>query len=266
SEGEECSRPHARAALLGREAVEEAVASRALEIVLAAAAVGPARGMRRVPRLGGVVVAQPLPVVMADHRRALAALGPVGAGAILAGRERGTVRLRARQDVVRVRRVAAPVDGVALLGERGLLVDVVRAVELGEVLGDDDALGVLPGPCADAVARIDGAGALRAQIRLPGLGARARRRAEQLTELVGTREPAAIAALAGALARDEEAKLRLLRLAATAAERQKQRRRHAYRQSKSHVHSGLLVMSLRPAMSPRSSGRRTGAPRFAQAG
>src|SRR5499427_5592935 len=206
--------------LPGREAVEEAVASGALQIVLATAAVGPARGMRRVPRLRRVVVAQPLPVVMADHRRALAALGPVAAGAILAGRERGTVRLRARQDVVRVRRVAAPVDGVALLGERGLLVDVVRAVKLGEVLGDDDAFGVLPGPCADAVARVDGAGALRAQIRFPGLGARARRRPEQLAELVGAREPAEIGALAGALAGDEEADFRLLRLAGTAAERQ----------------------------------------------
>src|SRR5215467_15028647 len=137
--------------LPGRDAVEEAVTSSALQIVLAAAAVRPARGMRRVPRLRRVVVAQSLPVVMADHRGALSALGPVAAGAILAGREGGAVRLRAGEHIVHVRRVAAPVHRVTLLGQRGLLVDVVGAVQLGHVLGDDDALGVLPGALADAV-------------------------------------------------------------------------------------------------------------------
>src|SRR5262249_61698870 len=72
----------------------------------------------------------------------------------------------------------------------------------------------------------------------------------------GARGPAEIGALARALAGDEEADLRLLCLAGAAAERQEQRRRHAYRQSNSHVHSGLLVMSLRPAMSPLLSGPR----------
>src|SRR5437016_11555757 len=85
-----------------REAVEQAVAAGALEIVLAAAAVRPSRGMRRVPGLRRVVVAQALPVVMPDHRGALAALGPVAAGAILTGRERGAVGLRSGQDVVHV--------------------------------------------------------------------------------------------------------------------------------------------------------------------
>src|SRR4029450_11365194 len=56
--------------LLRDEAVEEAVAAGALQIVLTAAPVRPARGMRRVPGLRRVVVAQPLPVVMTDHRRA----------------------------------------------------------------------------------------------------------------------------------------------------------------------------------------------------
>src|SRR6267143_1391689 len=184
--------------LLRGEAVEEAVASGALQIVLAAAAVGPARGMRRVPRLRRVVVPQALPIVMADHRRSLAALRPVAARAVLAGRERGAVGLGARQDVVHVRRVAAPVHRLALLGQRGLLADVVLAVQLGEVARDDDALGVLPGTLADAVARVDRAGALRAQVGVPGLGAGARRPAEQLAELVRAGESAEVAALSGA--------------------------------------------------------------------
>src|SRR5262245_54602437 len=112
---------------------------------------------------------------MPDHRGALSALGPVAARTIVAGRERGTVGLRAGQDVVHVGRVAAAVDGLALLGQRGLLVDLVLAVELGHVLGDDDALGVLPRAAADPVARVDRARALRAQVRAPGLAARARR-------------------------------------------------------------------------------------------
>src|SRR2546425_209149 len=53
--------------------------------------------------------------MMADHPRPLAALRPVAAGPILDGRERGAIRLSASQDVVHVRRVAAPVAGPALV-------------------------------------------------------------------------------------------------------------------------------------------------------
>src|SRR5262249_60604660 len=130
------------------------VAAGTPQMALTAAAFRTARGMRRVPGPRRLVVAQALPVVMAEHRRPLAALGPVAAGPILAGRERGAVRLGARQDVVHVGRVAPPVDRVALLGERRLLGDVVLAVQLGEVLGDHDPLGVLPGAGADAVAGV----------------------------------------------------------------------------------------------------------------
>ena len=42
----------------------------------------------------------------------------------------------------------------------GLLVDVVLAVQLVDALRDHVALGVLPRPAADAVARVDGARAL----------------------------------------------------------------------------------------------------------
>src|SRR5439155_447255 len=111
-----CQRAAVR--LFRGEAVEEAVAAGALEIVLAAAAVGPARGVRRVPGLRRVVVAQALPIVMADHRRPLAALRPVAAGAVIAGCERGAVGLRAGQDVGHVGCVATAVDQLALFGAR----------------------------------------------------------------------------------------------------------------------------------------------------
>src|SRR5262249_61360783 len=88
------------------EAIEQAVAAGALQIGLAAAAVRAARGMRRVPGLGFGVVAQSLPVVMTDHRRAGAALRPVAAGAILAGRERPPVRLRTGPHRLPIWRVA----------------------------------------------------------------------------------------------------------------------------------------------------------------
>src|SRR5438552_17308196 len=100
------------------EAVEEAVAAGALEIVLAAAAVGPARGVRRVPGLRRVVVAQALPIVMADHRRPLAAPRPVAAGAVIAGRERGAVGVRAGQAVVPAGCVATAGDQLPCLGQR----------------------------------------------------------------------------------------------------------------------------------------------------
>src|SRR5438105_15449413 len=71
--GSEC----ARRASVRREAVEQAVAAGALEIVLAAAAVRPARGMRRVPGLRLDRVAQAFAVDVAEHGGALGAAGPV---------------------------------------------------------------------------------------------------------------------------------------------------------------------------------------------
>src|SRR3954454_19793669 len=75
------------------EAVEQAVAARALQIGLAAAAVRTARGMRRIPGLRSVIVTQSLPVVVPDHCRASTALGPVAAGAVFTGGKRPSVRL-----------------------------------------------------------------------------------------------------------------------------------------------------------------------------
>src|SRR5262249_20817488 len=136
----------------------------------------------------------------------------VSARAIVAGRERAAVGLGAGEDVVYVRGTAAAVDLLALLRQRRVLGEVVLAVELGHVLRDDDALGVLPGPAPDAVARVDRAGPLRAQVRVPRFAARARRLRERLTGLVGAGEAAEVGALARAGACQEEAHVGRLRL------------------------------------------------------
>src|SRR5262249_22764179 len=92
--------------LVRGEAVEQAVAAGAPEVVLAAAAVGPTRGMRRIPRLGRCIVAQTLAVAVADHGGALGAARPVAAGSVLAGRKSPPVHLRPGKNVVRIGRVA----------------------------------------------------------------------------------------------------------------------------------------------------------------
>src|SRR5262245_37454530 len=142
---------------------------------------------------------------MTDHRRPLTALRPVATCAILASRERGAIRLTAGEDVVHVRRVAAAVDHLSLLGQRRLLGDVVLAVQLGHVFRDRLALRVLPRATPDSITCVDGPGALRAQVGVPCLAARARRLRPFLTDLVRAGEAAEVGALAGAGAGDEEA-------------------------------------------------------------
>src|SRR5262245_38609141 len=110
---------------------------------------------------------------MTDHRRALRRARPVPAGTVIAGGTRRSVRLRSRQHVVAIGCVAAAVDYLALLAERALLGQRVGAMEIGDVLGDHFALGILPWPLADAVFRIDGGlavGGLSREIGAPGLG------------------------------------------------------------------------------------------------
>src|SRR3954471_24347548 len=131
--------------------------------------------MRAVPRFRRLVIAQALTIGMADDRRALRARRPILAGLVVTRGKCAAVGLRNREDVVPVRRVAAAVDDLALLAERGLLGEVVgRPVQVGNVLGDHSALGVLPRSLADAVARGDGwlaVGGLRGEISAPGLAA-----------------------------------------------------------------------------------------------
>src|SRR5688572_23865029 len=93
-----------------REAVEQAGAAGLRQVLLAAAA----RGVRGVPRFRRRIVLEADPVVMADERLAGAGVaGPVLARH--AGRDRA-VGVRAGQDVVLVRSVAASVDHGALFG------------------------------------------------------------------------------------------------------------------------------------------------------
>src|SRR6188472_3793361 len=88
-----------------REAVQEARATGTDQILLAAAAIRSARGMRRIPGThrgrGGTGA-----VEMTEHRRALRAACPVLAGTVVAGRECRTICLRSRENVVPIRRIA----------------------------------------------------------------------------------------------------------------------------------------------------------------
>src|SRR5262249_23658712 len=137
--------------LVRGKAVEQAVAAGAPQVVLAAAAVGPARGMRRIPRLGRGIVAQTLAVDVADHGRALGAAWPVGAGSVLAGWKRPPVHLRAGKNVVRIGRVADARNHGPSLGQRHRHAEfVVVAMEIVDVLGDDLAFEILPGAAPDA--------------------------------------------------------------------------------------------------------------------
>src|SRR5829696_8288072 len=153
---------------------------------------------------------------MADHRGALRAARPILAGAVFAGRKRGAVRLRSRQHIVAVRRVAGTADDLALFGERGLLGEVVAgAVQFGDVLGDHRALGILPRPLADAIARIDGrltVGGLRREVGAPGLAAGSGRLRQCLAVIIRAGEPAEVAAIADAVAGQEETGIGRLRL------------------------------------------------------
>src|SRR5215469_2497430 len=111
---------------------------------------------------------------MPEHRRSLTAARPVVAGLVVTRRKRRAVGLRAGQRVVPVGSVAAAVDDIALLGQCGLLGDVVFTVQFVETFGDDHPLDVLPRTLADAVARVDRrltVDRLGAEIRVPGMAA-----------------------------------------------------------------------------------------------
>ena len=76
------------------------------------------------------------------------------------------------------------------------------------------AFGAVPGPRADAIARVDGGLPTRragAQVRVPRLGAGARRGRERLTMTIGAGQPAKIGAVAETDAGDEEGHRLLLR-------------------------------------------------------
>src|SRR6185437_770568 len=115
---------------IDREAIEQAIAARGAQVGLRAAAVFPARGMRRIPRMGGLVLSQALAVRVAEHGRPLRAARPILARPVLAVGESGPVRLRTGQHVVAVGLVAAAIVDLTLFGKRCLLGKVVGAVQL----------------------------------------------------------------------------------------------------------------------------------------
>ena len=121
----------------------------------------------------------------------------------------------------------AAVDDLALFAERGLLGEVVAgAVQIGDVLGDHRALGILPRSLADAVARIDGrlaVGGLRREVGAPGFAAGAGGLRQRLAVIVGAGEAAEIAAIADAVAGQEETGIGRLRLRGRAGEQPRRR-------------------------------------------
>ena len=137
--------------------------------------------MRRVPRR----VAAAGAVEVTDLRCASRVARPVVAGVIVASRERTARGCRARQNVVLIQRLAVLTQITGTLDDRAASrsapssssgccraaqLDRV-AMQVRQVAGDDAAARVGPRTLADAVARVDGARALRAQIRAPPLSA-----------------------------------------------------------------------------------------------
>src|SRR3954467_4136331 len=130
-----------RLRLVGREAIEQPIASRAAQVCLAAAALGATRGMRGIPGSGGLVIAQAFAIDVSHHGGAGAALCPVSAGAILVGRKGPSVRLRAGQYIVVIGREANAGNHGASLGQRSLHAElVICAVKVIDVLRDYFAL------------------------------------------------------------------------------------------------------------------------------
>src|SRR5262249_34395068 len=149
---------------------------------------------------------------MAGQRSALGAACPVLASAIVGARERSTVRLRTGKHVMPGGRFAHAVDAVALFGKRRLLIEIVRAVKLGNIVSNDYAFGVLPRSLAGAVARIHRARPLRAQIGAPGFSTGAYCLRQRLAMPIGAFKSAEIPAFSESDAGDKETHAALLRL------------------------------------------------------
>ena len=82
--------------------------------------------MGRVPRLHVPCVLEALAVMVPDNRGALAAFCPVATCRVAAGSREHALWIRARENVVRVDRIAAAAHRLSFLGQRSLLGDVVR--------------------------------------------------------------------------------------------------------------------------------------------
>jgi hypothetical protein len=144
--------------------------------------------------------------MMAKHRDPKSAARPVIAGQVEIAWKCPAVRLRSGQHVVLVEWLEHAVEGLALLGNRRLLGDlVIGAMEIVDVLRDDFAVGILPGASPDAIAGVDGAtGKVGAEVGAPSVLSCPRRLGQRLAVLVSARQAAKVSALAGTDAGDEE--------------------------------------------------------------
>src|SRR5215468_1990452 len=171
--------------------------------------------MRGIPRVRVVVVGEAGAVGMAEHRLAEFAARPIVAGHVDVAREGAPLAIGAGQSIVPNGGVADASDDGAALGKRAVAAElVVGAVEITDVLGDDDALRVLPRTVTDAIAGVDGLGGRgfrRAEIRVPRLAARACRGRQLLTMGIRARKPAEIATLSEGRTGDEETHVGRLR-------------------------------------------------------
>ena len=136
--------------LVGGEAVEESVSTRAHQIFLAAASAS----VRRIPRSG--MLAPTGPIVMPCPGAALAVARPVIAGRVLVPRESGAVELRTRQNIVPIGLVTGTINDVTILIHRDRLSDIVAIfMQPVDVPSDIGTGRVIPRPIAYTVARID---------------------------------------------------------------------------------------------------------------
>ena len=180
---------------------------------------------------------------MTEHGGTGSAARPIFAGLVLVARESAAVWLRAGQRVVHVGTIAPSVDDITLLGERGLLAEVViGAMQIVDALGNDDALGVRPRPGSNAVACVHGPAAVGAQIGVPGVATGTRRGGEILAMLVRACETAEISALVETDAGNEESHAGLLRLSAHAKGQQGRQSTQPNTQRTSHVVPPSIVL------------------------
>src|SRR5262249_35660761 len=111
-----------QASSVGDETVDQTGATTSFQLILTATA----RAMRGVPGIHVPGVLESGTVMVPHDRRTLSALRPVPASGVATGRRVESLRVGAGQNVVRVDRVAAAADHLALLGQGRLLVNIVR--------------------------------------------------------------------------------------------------------------------------------------------
>src|SRR6185503_21248355 len=96
-----------------------------------------------------------LPIVVTEQRGAVTVARPVLARGVRGPWRQRPVQLRAGQDVMGIRIVAAAVDDRALFRERILFRQLILvAVEIGDTLRDRHTFGVVPRTGADSIARV----------------------------------------------------------------------------------------------------------------